>query len=35
MVFRDNPSADIAAVRTLERVMIGGRWIDVKRYREY
>ena len=34
-VFRDDPSANIAAVRTVERVMIGGRWIDVKRYREY
>lgn len=34
-VFRDDPSASIAAVRTVERVMVGGTWIDVKRYREY
>jgi imidazolonepropionase-like amidohydrolase len=34
-VFRDDPSANIAAVRTVERVMVGGRWIDVKRYRAY
>jgi imidazolonepropionase-like amidohydrolase len=34
-VFREDPSADIAAIRTVERVMVGGRWVDVKRYREY
>jgi imidazolonepropionase-like amidohydrolase len=34
-VFRDDPSANIAAVRTVERVMVRGRWVDVKRYREY
>lgn len=35
VVFGDDPAANIAAVRTVERVMVGGRWIDVKRYREY
>ena len=34
-VFRDDPSANIAAVRSVERVMVGGQWIDVKRYRAY
>jgi imidazolonepropionase-like amidohydrolase len=34
-VFRDDPSANIAAIRTVERVMAGGRWVDVRRYREY
>jgi imidazolonepropionase-like amidohydrolase len=34
-VFRDDPSANITAIRSVERVMVGGRWVDVKRYREY
>jgi imidazolonepropionase-like amidohydrolase len=33
-VFRDDPSANIAAIRSVERVMVAGRWVDVARYRE-
>jgi imidazolonepropionase-like amidohydrolase len=35
VVLRENPARDIAAVRTVERVMVGGRWVDVERYRKY
>jgi hypothetical protein len=35
VVLRDNPARDIAAIRTVERVMAGGRWVDVDRYRKY
>jgi imidazolonepropionase-like amidohydrolase len=35
IVLRDNPAADISAVRTVERVMSDGRWIDVAKYRSY
>jgi imidazolonepropionase-like amidohydrolase len=34
-VFRDDPTANISAVRSVERVMVGGEWIDVSRYRQY
>jgi imidazolonepropionase-like amidohydrolase len=34
-VFKDNPAQHVSAVRTVERVMVGGRWVDVARYREY
>ena len=35
VVLRDNPLTGIAAIRTVERVMVAGRWIDVERYRKY
>jgi imidazolonepropionase-like amidohydrolase len=35
VVFRDDPAANIAAIRSVERVMVGGKWIDAERYREY
>jgi imidazolonepropionase-like amidohydrolase len=35
VVLRDNPAADIAAVRTVERVMVAGRWVEVDKYRGY
>jgi imidazolonepropionase-like amidohydrolase len=35
VVLRDNPLHDIAAIRSIERVMIGGQWVDVSRYRAY
>jgi imidazolonepropionase-like amidohydrolase len=35
VVLRADPSRDIAAMRTVDRVMVGGRWIDVARYRTY
>jgi imidazolonepropionase-like amidohydrolase len=35
VVLRDNPLRNISAIRTVERVMVGGRWADVGRYRAY
>jgi imidazolonepropionase-like amidohydrolase len=35
VVLRADPQRDIAAIRTVERVMVGGRWVDVERYRKY
>lgn len=35
IVLGGDPSRDISAIRTVQRVMIAGRWIDVARYRTY
>jgi imidazolonepropionase-like amidohydrolase len=35
VVLREDPSRDISAVRSVDRVMLNGRWIDVTRYRRY
>jgi imidazolonepropionase-like amidohydrolase len=35
VVLRDDPARDIAAVRTVERVMVGGKWVAVEKYREF
>jgi imidazolonepropionase-like amidohydrolase len=35
IVLGGDPSRDISAIRTVQRVMIAGRWIDVARYRKY
>ncbi len=35
VVLRDDPSRNISAVRTVERVMVAGRWVDLSRYRTY
>jgi imidazolonepropionase-like amidohydrolase len=35
VVLRDNPVRDISAVRTVERVMVAGTWVDVTRYARY
>ena len=35
VVLRDNPLPDISAIRTVERVMVGGRWVDIEKYRKY
>jgi imidazolonepropionase-like amidohydrolase len=35
VVLRDNPVRNISAIRTVERVMVGGQWVDVGRYRTY
>lgn len=35
IVLRRDPTHDISAIRTVERVMVAGRWIDVTRYRAY
>ena len=33
VVLRDNPLQNIAAIRSVDRVMVAGQWIDVGRYR--
>jgi Amidohydrolase family len=35
VVLSGDPIRNIAEIRTVERVMAGGRWIDVARYRQY
>lgn len=35
VVLRGQPDRDVSAIRTVERVMVAGRWIDVARYRTY
>ena len=35
VVLRDNPVRDISAIRTVERVMVAGQWIDVGKFRQY
>ena len=35
VVYRDDPSRDIAAIRTVDRVMVGGQWVDIARYRGF
>lgn len=35
VILRADASRDISAVRTVERVMVGGMWVDVGRYRTY
>jgi imidazolonepropionase-like amidohydrolase len=34
-VLRDDPTKNISAIRTVDRVMVAGRWIDVAKYRKY
>jgi imidazolonepropionase-like amidohydrolase len=35
VVLRGDPSRNISDIRTVERVMVGGKWIDLSRYRSY
>jgi imidazolonepropionase-like amidohydrolase len=35
VILRGDPSRDISAVRTVDRVMVDGRWVDVGKYRAY
>ena len=35
VVLRDDPMANISAIRSVERVMVAGKWVDVARYRKY
>lgn len=35
VVLERNPAQDISAIRSVARVMVGGRWVDVDRYRTY
>jgi imidazolonepropionase-like amidohydrolase len=35
VVLRADPIRDISAIRSVDRVMVAGQWIDVARYRAY
>lgn len=35
VVLRDDPLRDISAVRSVDRVMIAGTWIDIQKYRQH
>jgi imidazolonepropionase-like amidohydrolase len=35
VVLRGQPDRDVTAIRSVERVMVAGRWIDVARYRQH
>jgi hypothetical protein len=35
VVLRGQPDRDISAIRTVDRVMVAGRWIDTAKYRQY
>lgn len=35
VVLRGQPDRDVSAIRTVDRVMVAGRWIDTARYRTY
>jgi imidazolonepropionase-like amidohydrolase len=35
VVLRGQPDRDVAAIRAVDRVMAGGRWIDTSKYRQY
>jgi imidazolonepropionase-like amidohydrolase len=35
VVLRGQPDRDMSAIRTVERVMVGGRWVDTAKYRQY
>lgn len=35
VVLRDNPMRSISAVRSVDRVMVAGKWIDIARYAGY
>jgi imidazolonepropionase-like amidohydrolase len=35
VVLRGQPDRDVTAIRTLERVMVGGQWVDTAKYRQY
>jgi imidazolonepropionase-like amidohydrolase len=35
VVLRGEPDRDVSAVRTVDRVMAAGRWIDSAKYRRY
>ena len=35
VVLRGQPDRDMSAIRTVDRVMVAGRWIDTAKYRQY
>jgi len=35
VVLRDDPTRNMSAIRSVERVMVAGRWIDLHKYKKY
>ncbi len=35
VVLRGQPDRDVSAIRTVDRVMVGGRWVDTAKYRTH
>ena len=35
VVLHGQPDRDVSAIRTVDRVMLAGRWVDIARYRDY
>jgi imidazolonepropionase-like amidohydrolase len=35
VVLRGQPDRDVSAIRTVDRVMVAGRWLDIAKYRQY
>ena len=35
VVLRGQPDRDVSAIRTVDRVMVAGRWIEIGRYRQH
>jgi imidazolonepropionase-like amidohydrolase len=35
VVLRGQPDRDVSAIRTVDRVMVAGKWIDIAKYRQY
>ena len=35
VVLRGQPDRDVSAIRTVDRVMVAGRWIDIAKYGKY
>ena len=35
VVLRGQPDRDVTAIRTVERVMVAGQWVDTAKYRQY
>lgn len=35
VILKEDPERNISAVRSVERVMVGGQWVEIGRYRDY
>jgi imidazolonepropionase-like amidohydrolase len=35
VVLRGQPDRNVSAIRTVDRVMVAGKWIDIAKYRQY
>jgi len=35
VVLRGQPDRDVTAIRTVERVIVAGQWVDTAKYRQY